>query len=86
MAFTVGGAGTSWVLGPCSCRKVSRAVDSEACVYRVVGGGGRVLSGHVQCMDGQVQCMDGQVQWMDGCRERLLARSVVHRAGAAGTR
>lgn len=45
-----------------------------------------MLSGHVQCMDGQVQCMDGQVQWMDGCRERLLARSVVHRAGAAGTR
>lgn len=69
-AFTVGGARSSWVLGPYSCRKVSSPVDSEACVYRAVGG--RVLN--------------GQVQWMDVQSERLLARSVVHRTGAAGTR
>lgn len=38
-------------------------------MYRAVGG--RVLN--------------GQVQWMDVQSERLLARSVVHRTGAAGT-
>lgn len=49
MAFTFGGAGTSRVLGPCSSKKVSSPVDSEACVYRVVGG--RVLNGQAQWME-----------------------------------
>lgn len=40
-------------------------------MYRVVGG----------------RVQNGQVQWLDVVQgERLLARSVVHRAGAAGTR